>query len=113
VQIVDALISLCSFVAVVYLIQYGRSWELLTGRLPGWADTGLRLAAGITAAGFFWKSIEPDDISPARLLVDAGILAAMVIFYWHIRKADRENFKKKIQALHENKRGRIFAERRS
>jgi len=113
VEILDALISLGSFIAVVYLIQYAPSWHLLTGKMHRWANFALRLAAATTAAGYFWKALSPGQISWATVLVDAGVLAAMIVFYQHIRKKEYEKYKKTLQHLANKKTRPIFADRRS
>lgn len=78
--IIDALISLVCFILIIVILQRDDVWRKISTRLSGWRESLLRLSFTMMAGGFFWKMVMKTQFTIQDILIDGGIVLALVLF---------------------------------
>jgi len=84
--LLDSVISLGSFVAIVFIIQRPDIWMRVTGHLSPMVEIVLRIAAATTAGGYFWKFVDPPQPTWQVLIVDISICVALWVAYSQLNR---------------------------
>lgn len=84
--IIDGALSLVCFVTLIVILQRDEVWRTVADRLTGWKEITLRFAFAMMAGGFFWKMVTNNQLTMQDVLIDGGIVIALITFCRSNRK---------------------------